>query len=300
MRLRPQSGPARWYTCRLARSRVRLDSVAPWLIPFVEATEEMAAADAWPAPPPARRPSRCLEAALQWSADRPRRVRRWFAGDVAWLEVEGVGRLATQGRRLTLAAPARDATPERTLLAWLGPAFWLSQAGEGLWGWHASAALWGGRLALFLGTSGQGKSTLAAHLAQAGWQAAADDLMPVSWDAGGLCAWPRYPQLKWPPEAQAGLSLPSQLAAAAVYVLGEDADEPAVRRLQGAAALLPLVRHTVAARLFNAAELRAQMDFCAQVAGQTPVFALRYPRQLAALPALADLLRAHLDRVDEL
>ena len=53
--------------------------------------------------------------------------------------------------------------------------------------------------------------------------------------------------------------------------------------LDGYAAVLALVRHTVAARLFTAELLRQHVDACARLAASADVVRLRYPHRHEAL-----------------
>jgi len=62
-------------------------------------------------------------------------------------------------------------------------------------------------------SAGRGKSTLAGYLAnEAGWQLAADDILPVTMDADSVVAWPHYPQLKVPRQVQPAAGLPALLS----------------------------------------------------------------------------------------
>jgi hypothetical protein len=64
-------------------------------------------------------------------------------------------------------------------------------------------------------------------------------------------------------------------------------------------AAVALIRHTVAARLFEPDLLRQHTAFCAEAAGNTPVRLLGYPRKFTWLPGIADRLGADLARLDE-
>src|SRR5207237_1355091 len=64
---------------------------------------------------------------------------------------------------------------------------------------HGSAVALGGRAAIFLGTWGQGKSTLAEALWRRGHALMTDDVAAVRFTAGGPEALPSYPQLRRAP-----------------------------------------------------------------------------------------------------
>ncbi|MCZ4340296.1 hypothetical protein O4H52_01660 [Sphingomonadaceae bacterium G21617-S1] len=109
----------------------------------------------------------------RWTVDADRFV---------W-DIDGVGRLeAFDGRRLRLDPAAgvllNDATPYL-----MGTTFaaLLYQRGEMLL--HASAVAWKGHAYLLCGTSGQGKSTLAATLCAAGSELLSDDICRIEFGA---------------------------------------------------------------------------------------------------------------------
>ncbi len=175
----------------------------------------------------------------------------------------------------------------------LGPALVLALALRGTWSLHASAAIYKDALILFLGESGQGKSTLAAYLAnEAGWRLAADDILPVTMGTDGVTAWPRFPQLKLPVDAQPGPGLPEQLSISKVCVLsgaGED-EMPALERLPASQAIQAFLGHTAGTRLFTPELLGKHLAFCSQAAERAPVYRLTYPHRWDALPIVKDLL----------
>lgn len=155
------------------------------------------------------------------------------------------------------------------------------------------------------------------------WRRLADDVLPIALSPDGPVALPRFPQLKLPPASQPGGDFPERLPLAAVYALdaprtsgrrtlasGHDKDcqeadggidvaeddsthaagdpsapgDVALRRIGAREAMLTLVRHTVAARLFDADLSARHMAFCAAVADALPVRHLGYPHRLGVLP----------------
>jgi hypothetical protein len=175
----------------------------------------------------------------------------------------------------------------------LGPVIVLALALRGSWSLHASAAIYKDTLILFLGESGQGKSTLAAYLAkEAGWRLAADDILPVTMGTKSVLAWPRFPQLKLPIQAQPGPGLPEQLSICKVCVLADAGlDElPALERLPASQAIQAYLGHTAGTRLFAPDLLGKHLAFCSQAAGRAPVYRLTYPHRWEALPVVKDLL----------
>jgi len=198
----------------------------------------------------------------------------------------------------------------------LGPGLLLALALQGSFAFHASAAVLGERAVVFLGDSGAGKSTLAADLDQRwadGWQRLADDVLPVAPAAdGGLDAWPEFPQLKLAAEAQyvADGSRPERVPVAAIYLLDAfnattadsaptaatapaetaAADEVMITAVSPRDAVLTLVAHTMAGRLFAPDLAVRHFAFCAAAAAAVPLKHLRYPRRMEALDAVAEAL----------
>jgi len=56
-------------------------------------------------------------------------------------------------------------------------------------------------------------------------------------------------------------------------------------------AMQTLIRHTVAARLFDRPLLAAHLDFCAEAAARIPVRRLAYPHRREVLPQVRDAIR---------
>jgi hypothetical protein len=177
----------------------------------------------------------------------------------------------------------------------LGPVLVLALALRGTWSMHASAAIFKDKLILFLGESGQGKSTLAGYLAgETGWRLAADDILPVTIGSDEVLAWPRFPQLKLPNQAQPGPGLPEHLTISQVCVLSDaGADErPALQRLSASQAVQVYLGHTAGTRLFTPDLLSEHLTYCSRAAEQVPVYRLSYPHCWENLPIVRELLES--------
>jgi hypothetical protein len=175
----------------------------------------------------------------------------------------------------------------------LGPALVFALASSGTWCLHASAAMFSGTVFVFLGESGQGKSTLAAYLARnPNWRLAADDILPVRIDTDGLSVLPHFPQLKLPSDAQPGIGLPEHLPLTKVCVLTSAGQEarPELQLLSPGLAMQILLRHTAGTRMFSTEMLGKHLSFCSQAASQVPVYQLTYPHRRDILPGIKDLL----------
>lgn len=273
------------YCYRLAGRELHFPDPLPELELFGSSGTAPASAD-WTVPAPQILTSRTQG----WVGGEMRNVEVWSASTGAWLKVSGVGYLHVASRGILRPHGAADHVPSdlesETLM---GPALVLALAFCETWCLHAGAAMFDGRVTVFLGESGQGKSTLAAHLSEADWQLVADDILPVTRDQAGVRTWPRFPQLKM--KVQPGASLAEQLPLSRICVLAQ-ADIPEVRQLPTGEALQTLLRHTAGTRLFDPALLAKHLAFCAWAVTQVPVFRLAYPRDWESLPRVRELLES--------
>jgi len=198
------------------------------------------------------------------------------------------------GEILCRKRTGRLSTLDRGFLS--GPALVLALAFRKTFCLHASAAQFRGQVHIFLGESGQGKSTLAAYLSSAGgreWQRVADDILPVTASPSHPEAWPHYPQLKLPPESQPGMALPERIPIRAFILLRTvpAGAPPELQLLTGRQAVQTLVAHTAGARLFDPRLLADHLAFSSGTARLAPVYTLSYPRRWEVLPTVRELLQ---------
>lgn len=114
-------------------------------------------------------------------------------------------------------------------------------------------------------------------------------------------AFPRFPQLKLSPAQQPSSYLPERVPLAAVYLIDSPADrgaEVTSEPLEKRDALVALVSHTVATRLFGPDLLARHLELFGELAEAVPVRRLRYPRNLSVAAevhrvVVSDLERAH-------
>ena len=221
-----------------------------------------------------------------------RQVETWSAPPGYLLKVAGGSDfyIAPQGQfiRRVVADSTDSPWPKLDREILVGPVLVLALALRGIWSLHASAVTCNGRTILFLGESGQGKSTLAAHLAPS-MQLAADDILPVTLTDFKLTCWPHFPQLKLPLNAQHGLAQPESLPVRHICLL-DAAEEISFHPLFSSEATQTLLRHTAGTRLFPPDLLSKHLVFCAQAAGKIQLSRLAYPRRMDALPGVKALL----------
>ena len=99
--------------------------------------------------------------------------------------------------------------PSDTLFVLMCPAFAAALHLQGRLALHATSLVHNGEAILLMGSSGTGKSTLAAALAFAGLPFHADDISALSWDNGRPVVQAGYPRLKVTPGICEALGLPA-------------------------------------------------------------------------------------------
>jgi hypothetical protein len=182
---------------------------------------------------------------------------------------------------------------------------------------HASAVAISGRAAAFMGMTGQGKSTLAAALARGGYPFLTDDGLILDPTVGGFDVGARRPQLRLRPDSEAALtgagsdddenakrriaagtnlpfhSLPLPLGA--LYWLQPSAAlaRPEIESLGPNRALDLILKHSFFLDVEDRASVRRAFEQAAAIAAAVPCFALDYPRDYDALPAVVAAIAAH-------
>jgi hypothetical protein len=229
-----------------------------------------------------------------WVAGAQRLVKVHITGRGMQLNIEGAGEflIAPHGEAICKQNSSTDLTKlDQEVI--LGPALVLALALRGIWSLHASAAMFSEKVIVFLGESGQGKSTLARYLSMnPNWHLIADDILPVEIDANGMSVLPHFPQLKIPVAAQPGPSLPGRLPLANLCVLTPTRQDtiPELQLLPPSLAIQALLRHTAGTRMFTPEMLGQHLSFCSSLARRIPVYQLLYPHRRDILPTVQDLL----------
>jgi hypothetical protein len=184
---------------------------------------------------------------------------------------------------------------------------------------HGSAVAVNGQAVAFLGFRGAGKSTMAAALYSRGHSMIADDSVVLDIHGPGMPkALPSFPQFKLFPEA-ARASLgddpkklpqlmsgfekrgrrvverfsPQPVPLSRLYIL-ERGSEFGIEPIPTQERFLHLFRHSYVARIFgtslNGAAASSHFLQCARLAGKAPVYRLKRPFSLAALPEAARMV----------
>jgi len=186
---------------------------------------------------------------------------------------------------------------------------------------HGAAVDVGSQAILILGHSGQGKSTLAASFAQAGFALLGDDATVVSRRGDRCFVRAVYPSLRLLPDSIGALyseapdtgsvahytpkrrvRLPQmrkgEAALAAIFVIESPSRDSAIvtEPLSIAQSCLALITNSFALDPSDLELAREKMEEASACAREVPAFALSYPRDFQRLP---DVRAAILDRLDQ-
>lgn len=177
---------------------------------------------------------------------------------------------------------------------------------------HASAVAIGGRLAVFLGETGAGKSTLAASLHNAGHRLVGDDAAILAPSPDGFCGRSVYPSLRLYPESIAAvlgedvssapmahysdkkrLSLPalddadlSPIPLGGFFFLVDDDGDGQVgsRTLSPGHTCIGLIENSFALDKDDADAAAKRMEKISHIAREVPGYELSYPWDFNVLP----------------
>jgi hypothetical protein len=224
--------------------------------------------------------------------------------------------LVTDGTTITIQpAPNGDAADLRVFL--LGSAFGALLHQRGVLPLHGSTIVtrWGALV--FVGDSGNGKSTLAGALCQRGYRFLGDDVCVVRIDTGAPMAYPAFPILQlWadmqsqldsgasPERVRTGLEkyclcMNDRFADQAVPLVAAyelttiNTEELSLSRLDDADKFAVLISHTYRSRFLDGLGLRgAHFRYASEVARHLRVSRVRRPQQPLRLDALVDLIES--------
>lgn len=237
----------------------------------------------------------------------------------AYIFVEQVGAILTRAGNEIVVMPD-PAVEERVLrLFLLGPALGLILHQRKLLTLHASAVAVAGSAVIFLGQSGEGKSTMAAALHARGHALVTDDVVVL--DLGNTdvpAVLPGFPQMKlWPDTAAALGNAPHNLArlhpdlekraqpaghdfpncalpVSRIYVLTKGA-QFCTELISAPQAFAQLMQHSYAVGLLGITGVTPDhFRQCVEFARRVPVYRMERPRSLELLPIVAQLVEQEL------
>ena len=185
---------------------------------------------------------------------------------------------------------------------------------------HASAVLTTHGVIAFAGKSGQGKSTLAASLAQKGCALVSDDCLVLRAEHGSWTALPSYPGVRlWPSTAEELLredTLTTEVAHYSIkrrvsdtdllpfakspapmlklFFLADERCAISIQRLSAGRAFMSLIESAYNLDIRDAAFLERQFEAVGQLTEDLPAYEIHFPRQFAALTSVSETILTHL------
>ncbi|WP_424099926.1 hypothetical protein [Moorena producens] len=233
----------------------------------------------------------------------------------AVIYLKDTGLFLVQGGNSITIIPSAEACLSRIQTALVGTVMAILLYQRGLLVLHASVVNINGGAVVFLGDSGEGKSSIAAALHSQGYRIITDDVAPVTLDQGTAKVASSFPQIKLTREVakvlgydqdKLGLLVPklnkpdyllnqdftqALLPIRCIYVL-VSGSQLSIKRLKLQEAVMELSRHSRLNSLFDS-EKASHLLQCAQLANQCSVYRLQRPRNLALLPELGRLVAEH-------
>jgi hypothetical protein len=209
----------------------------------------------------------------------------------------------------------------------LGPVMGFIMRQRNILSLHASTACIGGHAVVLCGESESGKSTTAAGLALRGIPVLAEDVSPITEQAGNFCVEPGYPRIcLWPSGVEALFGAPNALPQltptwekrflaldgvaakfepkrrplGTIYLLAartSEGDAPRIESLAKREALLHLVQNTYMNWLLGREQRAAELDVLARIVAQVPVRRIVPHSDPARIGALCDLIVADAERL---
>ena len=182
---------------------------------------------------------------------------------------------------------------------------------------HVSVINVGGEAVIFLGNSGDGKSTTAAALHAAGYKLINDDVAPITLGEQPAFLQPGFPQIKMSFETASALgydfeSLPmihpksdkrgyrpqenfshSPLSIKRIYVL-DYGDEFSSTPISPSLATMEVSRHSRPTTLYQKGDALHFFQ-CANLVREHAIYRLTRPKSLALLPRITDFVQADLN-----
>jgi hypothetical protein len=185
---------------------------------------------------------------------------------------------------------------------------------------HASAVLTPKGMCGFLGDTGSGKSTLAARFVAGGSALVSDDCLPLQEESGRIVAVPSYSGLRLTGDVVNDLSLGAhctppvdtvetskrrvtlgafqpalRATPSALFLLEQPSSNEAivVERLAAADSMIALLRHAFRLDVTDGTLLTRQFRFFGQLALQTPVYRLAYPRRHSLFATVQHAILEH-------
>lgn len=244
----------------------------------------------------------------------------WATPKEARLFYQQIGSVIVRNGREMVVEPAAGVDERVLRLVILGPALAMLLHQRNLLVLHANTVSINGGAVVFLGRTGQGKSTIAAALYSRAHGIVSDDVTAIRVGNTSPAAYPGFPRLKLWPETAASMGddlekLPrlrpwlekrdrrtvrgfpkTSLPLKRIYVL-MDGTRQEIAPLRPHEAIMALVRNSypVVANLLKATGTTiSHFQQCAELSGCVSIVSLKSQRSLSAVPDLARLVEEDL------
>lgn len=239
----------------------------------------------------------------------------WYAiaEDTVYYRWDTIGRFRITGGREILVDPDPGVEPGQLQVFLLGGVLGMALHQRQLFVLHASAVATPAGVAVFMGDSGWGKSTLAAGLHTRGFTLLSDDIVAVRLDTGNFDVYPGIPECKLCEDALSLLGqtfsseqyrIPMEekvlhrmpcdrehdpLPLARIYVLS-GALETRIVPIPPAAAAMELVRHTYGVTILHRFDKAGHFQRAVTVAARVPAFRFERAFGQDEFPTLLQLI----------
>ncbi|MBW4612036.1 MAG: serine kinase [Desmonostoc vinosum HA7617-LM4] len=263
---------------------------------------------------------------INWSLPTPTPSWNYFHldGESAYLYWEVVGKFLVRSGKEIIIDPLPNVEESVMRLPLLGAVLGMLLHQRQFLVLHGSAVAVDGNAVVFLGRSGQGKSTMAATLYGRGHKLIADDVAAVNVDSiAEPVLLPGFPRIKlWPDAATAALGddpqslrkihpevekrdrptvdnfLQSSLTLKRIYVLSVGSTVQ-IKPLQPTEAVTQLIANSyipmlIGKKFIQSAKAPLHLHQCTNLAKSLPLYNLERPRSLDLLPDVASLVETDL------
>ena len=225
--------------------------------------------------------------------NQSRRVRFWRQKRCAQIDIDGQPVCQIDFDEGHIHLLDRASFSDRMCLEIVtGPALMLLLAELRTYCLHAGAvASTAGNIAI-VAESGVGKSTLSASF-NSSWQQISDDVLPVFLspdEQNKPLMLADFPQLKL---KNAVVSSPPETTLKLDYLLRvvpQPSNTIRFQKVEKPAAMLQIIRHTVATKLFDKTLMKQHTYFAKELSSCVPLLEVRYPRDKQRLPELREMI----------
>jgi len=178
----------------------------------------------------------------------------------------------------------------------MGPALMILLAARGIYCLHAGAVATPQGNVAMVAESGTGKSTLSKHVGPS-WSQLADDILPLEF-IDDIELVHQFPQLKLDNARIIHSPIKPMFLKCILRLNKEPAEQTEFKQLGRTDSLLQVVRHTVAARLFDHEMMREHARFAKRLTGHIPMVEVSYARDLDTLDKLREDIAEYIGSLD--